>query len=210
MTKDSNATRTILTLGSFNKNASGNTQSNKASLLSLQKNQTTKTEILTPHTTDTKEVPISKAVDNKRAVAKLPTVTIDATKEVTKKAKPKHFIDNQEYYPILRYLQKHYPKCFPTGNIPVPLAIGIHIPILATPELPFDKNQLSKFFMRYTKYYKYRKQLIIDNDRINLDGSVGSKVLATEVPKFKPNLKLNKTTKQKTQKSENKQEQASS
>ena len=68
MTKDSDATRPILTLGSFKKNAPDNTQSNKASLLSLQKNQTTKTEILTPHTTDTKEVSISKVVDNNRAV----------------------------------------------------------------------------------------------------------------------------------------------
>jgi hypothetical protein len=205
MTKNDNATRPILTLGSFKKNDLENTKSDKASLLSLQKKQIINTEVLTPPTPATKEAPTPKIVDNKQAVAKSSAVTIDASKEVVKKPKPKHFIDNEEYQPILKYLQEHYPKAFPTGKNPVPQAIGIHVPILATPELPFDKTLLSKFFMRYTKSHPYRKLLILGNDRINLDGSVGSKILETEVPKLKSKLKPNNTKKQETQKTENQQ-----
>jgi hypothetical protein len=132
MTKDNGATRPILTLGSFNKNDTEKTVSDKASLLSLQKKQIINTEVLTPPTPATKEAPPPKIVDNKQAVAKSPAVTIDPAKEVVKKPKPKHFIDNEEYHPILKYLQEHYPKAFPTGKALVPLAIGIHVPILAT------------------------------------------------------------------------------
>jgi hypothetical protein len=62
--------------------------------------------------------------------------------------------------------------------------------------------------MRYTKSHPYRKLLILGNDRINLDGSVGSKILETEVQTFKP--KATKAKPQDTKNIENKSEQLTS
>jgi len=77
-------------------------------------------------------------------------------------------------------MQKHFPNTFPYNLDPVPLAVGIHNQIFAIPDLPFTRMKIRKFLKIYTSTRDYRKELIVDNSRFNLDGTIASKILPEE------------------------------
>ena len=86
----------------------------------------------------------------------------------------------EEYEEILLYLQKHFPKAFPTDSAPLPLAVGIHDQILATPNFPFSKTKIRKFLKIYTRKRVYRKKMVMGNNRFNIDGTISAKILLAE------------------------------
>ena len=85
-----------------------------------------------------------------------------------------------EYQEVLTYIQKHFPDAFPHNLTPLPLAIGIHNQIFSIPDLPFSKMKIRKFLKIYVSKRDYRKELIVDNSRFNLDGTIASKILPEE------------------------------
>lgn len=86
----------------------------------------------------------------------------------------------EEYQEVLTYMQKHFPNVFPYNLNPLPLAIGIHNQISSIPDLPFSKMKIRKFLKIYVSKRDYRKELIVDNSRFNLDGTIASKILPEE------------------------------
>ena len=77
-------------------------------------------------------------------------------------------------------MQKHFSNTFPYNLDPLPLAIGIHSQIFSIPDLPFSKIKIRKFLKTYASKRDYRKELIVDNSRFNLDGTIASKILPEE------------------------------
>lgn len=92
----------------------------------------------------------------------------------------KKLLTEEEYEEILLYLQKHFPKAFPTDSAPLPLAVGIHDQILATPNFPFSKTKIRKFLKIYTRKRVYRKKIVMGNNRFNIDGTISAKILLAE------------------------------
>ena len=89
---------------------------------------------------------------------------------------------HEEYSSILEYLQKTYSKCFPVGNTPpLPLAVGIHKQLLASEELPFTKVKIRRFLKRYTTSKEYRRNLIVGNPRVDLNGNYWGTVTEEEI-----------------------------
>lgn len=101
--------------------------------------------------------------------------------EKNKVKKNKTLLSDDDYQAILQYLQIHYSKCFPSEGSPVPLAVGIHNQIFVITDLPFSKMKTRKFLKIYTSQKKYRKELIIDNNRFNLNGTPSSKILEEDI-----------------------------
>ena len=97
----------------------------------------------------------------------------------------------KDYATVLRYLQTHYSKSFPSNSPPLPLAIGIHKELFAIPNLPFSRMEIRRFLARYTCLKEYRNNLIVGNDRVNLAGQPTGKVTDEEINKEK-----NSTSKQ--------------
>jgi hypothetical protein len=141
----------------------------------------------------------------KQELKKEPKEELKQEPQEPKTAKPKHFITNKDFSLILKYLREHFPKCFLATKVPLPLAVGMHYQILAIPDLPFSKTLIRKFLCKYTKSAKYRNQLILGNDRINLDGSAATKILEEEVPKWQYDKKANQ--KEKPEKAQENKEQ---
>ena len=95
-------------------------------------------------------------------------------------------LTHEEYLAILEYLQKTYPKCFPVSNTPLlPLAVGIHKQLLASEELPFAKVKIRRFLKRYTRSKEYRRNLIIESPRVDLQGNQIGIVTEEEVNRAK-------------------------
>jgi ProP effector len=162
-----------------------------------------KTSPVAPSGKEPKQVPKK---DTKQELKKEPKEELKQEPQEAQKAKPKHFIAHKDFSLILKYFREHFPKCFLATKVPLPLAVGIHYQILAIPDLPFSKTLIRKFLCKYTKSAKYRKALILGNDRINLDGSAASKILEEEVPKWQYDKKANQQPKpEKAQ--ENKEQQ---
>ena len=107
---------------------------------------------------------------------------VQSTKKIiTKSTKQKKILlAKEEYQEILTYMQKHFPNAFPYNLAPLPLAIGIHNQIFSIPDLPFSKMKIRKFLKLYTSKRDYRKELIVDNSRFNLNGTIASKILPEE------------------------------
>ena len=107
---------------------------------------------------------------------------VQATKKmILEPAKQKKILlAKEEYQEVLKYMQKHFPNAFPYNLDPFPLAIGIHNQIFAIPDLPFSKMKIRKFLKIYASKRDYRKELIVDNSRFNLDGTIASKILPEE------------------------------
>jgi sRNA-binding protein len=78
----------------------------------------------------------------------------------------------KDYATVLRYLQTHYSKSFPSNSPPLPLAIGIHKELFAIPNLPFSRIEIRRFLARYTCLKEYRNNLIVGNDQVNLAGQL--------------------------------------
>lgn len=114
------------------------------------------------------------------------TVIVKSTKPTDQPPTPsqhqpqKTSLSKENYQVILQYLQTHYPQCF-TSNCDTPLAIGIHKQLMAIPKRPFSRSQLSQMISTYVKSKAYRQGLVVDADRINLNGTIASKVQAIEV-----------------------------
>ena len=83
----------------------------------------------------------------------------------------KQLLAKSEYKEMLSYMQKHFPKVFPVDSTPLPLAIGIRNQIFNIPDLPFSRMKIRKFFKIYTGKRTYQKELVVDNNRFNLDGT---------------------------------------
>ncbi len=98
-----------------------------------------------------------------------------------KNSKKKPLLSDDDYLSILQYLQKHHPKCFPPEESLVPLALGIHHQIFAIPDMPFSRMKIRRALKRYTSWRQYRKELVIDKSRFNLDGTPASKILKEEI-----------------------------
>lgn len=105
-----------------------------------------------------------------------------ATKKIIPKStkQKKILLAPIEYQEVLAYMQKHFPNAFPYNLDPLPLAIGIHNQIFSIPDLPFSKMKIRKFLKIYVSKRDYRKELIVDNSRFNLDGTIASKILPEE------------------------------
>jgi predicted transposase/invertase (TIGR01784 family) len=103
----------------------------------------------------------------------------------------------KDYDTVLRYLQTHYSKSFPSNFPPLPLAIGIHKELFAIPNLPFSRMEIRRFLARYTCLKEYRNNLIVGNDRVNLAGQPTGKVTEEEINRAKSTPaeqeKVNKT-----------------
>ena len=133
------------------------------------------------------EVASSKILNNGRsAVGKTKSSThtpnTGASATAFSRKTNKHFISDEDYKTILKYMQEHYPKCFPASyNDIVPIAIGIHKELFDIPDLPFARITIRRFLTRYVKQKAYRAKLIVGSDRIGLNGSPTSKVLESEV-----------------------------
>ncbi len=91
----------------------------------------------------------------------------------------------KDYATVLRYLQTHYSKSFPSNSPPLPLAIGIHKELFAIPNLPFSRMEIRRFLARYTCLKEYRNNLIVVNDRVNLAGQPTGKVTEEEINRAK-------------------------
>jgi hypothetical protein len=132
----------------------------------------------------------------------------ETQKEVQKKEKPQKAskipkqvrISDENFNLVYSYFNKNYPECFPSKSEPVPLAIGIHHQIRTIEDLPFSKSKIFKFLARYAKNALYREQLVVGNNRINLDGSVSSQVSEDEALQTKELLTKSNTNKVTTTK----------
>ena len=120
------------------------------------------------------ELKSQPAIDNNPIIQKPP---ISKPKEKIKK----QLLDPAEYNKILSYFQKHYSKTFPAKSPPLPLAIGIHEQILSLPSVPFSKTKLRNFLKVYSSKKNYHKILVLDNNRVNIDGSIASQVTSEEI-----------------------------
>ena len=119
---------------------------------------------------------IVKADDNNLNEGIKPIVKNNGNVQSTKKI----LLAEEEYQEVLTYMQKHFPNAFPYNLAPLPLAIGIHNQIFSIPDLPFSKMKIRKFLKLYTSKRDYHKELIVDNSRFNLDGTIASKILPEE------------------------------
>lgn len=108
--------------------------------------------------------------------------SVQTIKKIVPKAikQKKLLLTEEEYQEVLTYMQKHFPNIFPADSSPIPLAIGIHNQIFAIPDLPFSKMKIRKFLKIYVSKKDYRKELVVDNSRFNLDGTIASKILPEE------------------------------
>ena len=98
-----------------------------------------------------------------------------------KKKKPK--LSVQEYEDKLNYLQQKYPKCFTSP--PSPLAIEIHKELHILEKNIISKTKINRVLARYVRSKDYRKALIENSDRLNLDGSLHSKVTREQLTRQK-------------------------
>ena len=98
-----------------------------------------------------------------------------------KKKKPK--LSVQEYEDKLNYLQQKYPKCFTSP--PSPLAIEIHKEFHILEKNIISKTKINRVLARYVRSKDYRKDLIENADRLNLDGSLHSKVTREQLTRQK-------------------------
>ena len=107
----------------------------------------------------------------------------DITNEdlLQKKKKPK--LSVQEYEDKLNYLQQKYPKCFTSP--PSPLAIEIHKELHILEKNIISKTKINRVLARYVRSKDYRKDLIENSDRLNLDGSLHSKVTREQLTRQK-------------------------
>lgn len=107
----------------------------------------------------------------------------DITNEdsLQKKKKPK--LSVQEYEDKLNYLQQKYPKCFTSP--PSPLAIEIHKELHILEKNIISKTKINRVLARYVRSKDYRKALIENSDRLNLDGSLHSKVTREQLTRQK-------------------------
>ena len=107
---------------------------------------------------------------------------VQSTKKIIPEAikQKKLLLTEEEYQEVLKYMQKHFPNVFPYNLDPLPLAIGIHNQIFSIPDLPFSRMKIRKFLKIYVSKRDYRKELIVDNSRFNLDGTITSKILLEE------------------------------
>ena len=92
----------------------------------------------------------------------------------------KQLLAKSEYKEMLSYMEKHFPKAFPVNSVPLPLAIGIRNQIFNISDLPFSRMKIRKFFKIYTGKRTYLKELVVDNNRFNLDGTIASAITAEE------------------------------
>ena len=152
--------RPILTLKSFQKQDIDSPEKDS----SISKESTADTKITASNEQESNEISVKKQVK----------------KAIPSPQKKQPLLSDDDYLSILQYLQEHYPKCFPPEGPVVPLALGIHNQIFAVPDMPFSKMKIRKFLKIYVSKRDYRKELIIDNSRFNLDGTVASKILPEE------------------------------
>ena len=129
----------------------------------------------------------AKLIPKDEAQTKIKSDNVDAAQEGTHtelinlvpKSK-KQLLAKSEYKEMLSYMQKHFPKAFPVDSTPLPLAIGIRNQIFNIPDLPFSRMKMRKFFKIYTGKRTYQKELVVDNNRFNLDGTIASTITAEE------------------------------
>ena len=125
----------------------------------------------------TKQYSTECSEDNKTITTHLKEQQTEA--QEPSKSQSRKFISHKDYCAMLKHMQEHYSKCFTTP--PSPLAIGIHNQIFVIKDMPFSKTKLRRLLARYTRTRKYFDNLIVGNDRLALDGTPTSKVLAEEV-----------------------------
>lgn len=105
------------------------------------------------------------------------------TNEDLLQKKKKHKLSEQEYEDKLNYLQQKYPKCFTSP--PSPLAIEIHKELHILEKNIISKTKINRILARYVRSKDYRKSLIENADRLNLDGSFHSKVTKKQLTRQK-------------------------
>ena len=88
-----------------------------------------------------------------------------------------------EYEDKLNYLQQKYPKCFTSP--PSPLAIEIHKELHILEKNIISKTKINRILARYVGSKDYRNALIENTDRLNLDGSLNSKVTKEQLTRQK-------------------------
>jgi len=177
--------KSILTLGAFQKdnqesNLSKGAEEKLAKLAEKPVQTTQKQNIATVQASTTQDKAKSDNKNKPTPAAELkPIQKAEAQKSNTPQAK-KYLFNKEEHYAVMKYLQKHYPKCFPDKPPLLPLAIGIHNQLFVLEDLPFSKTNIRRFFTNYTRTKKYRNSLVVGADRIGLDGASTSKVMKEE------------------------------
>lgn len=120
----------------------------------------------------------------------------DQEEEAAKQKTRKFKISYKEYQRYLKHLQTKYPKCF--TDPPSPLAVGIHKELLESEKKDISKTRIRYFLRYYIGSKKYQEALNTGTNRLNLDGSVASKVLKSEI-----DLKIKKKLKKQLKKGNN-------
>ena len=114
-----------------------------------------------------------------KSVDQLQDVTNEDLLQNAKKPK----LSRQEYENKLNYLQQKYTKCFTCP--PSPLAIEINKELHILEKNIISRTKINRILARYVKSKDYRKALIENADRLNLDGSFHSKVTKEQLNKAK-------------------------
>ncbi len=143
---------------------------------------------------------VAKNDQNNKAAEAPAKLKEDKAQQSNKPQAKKASFNKEDHYAVMKYLQKHYPKCFPDEPPLLPLAIGIHHQLLATKDFPFSKTKIRRFFANYTRTKKYLSSIIVGADRVGLDGVPTSKVTKEETKDIKHKNANSKTNKESEQK----------
>lgn len=155
----------------------------KLNLFGANQDITKKAKAQTTQKTNTRSSILSKE-ETRTESANQENQSVGSTKNTPKPPTRKYLIDPEKYQEILKNLQDLYPKCFTTP--PSPLALKIHEPLYDDPQNDLTKTTIRRFLHIYCMHKPYRKSLKPGIDRLNLDGSVQSKV-TEEQAAFKKN-----------------------
>ena len=93
----------------------------------------------------------------------------------------------KKYHELLPYLQKQYPKCFPSS--PIPLAIGIHTQLLDREREKLPETDIKLFLSVYANTAKYNESMLEGTSRVDLDGNATDELTQEDAACAKGKLK---------------------
>ena len=108
--------------------------------------------------------------------------------------KPKLALQNKKwllkpeiYKKMIKEFRADFPNCFTTPKKPLALTIRAEL-IAAKPE--YSKTEIGKFLQIYCMEKAYKQSLVLDAQRVNLNGEISSLVTEEQLAKDKHNLKF--------------------
>ena len=142
-------------------------------------NSSQKKLVLTPETGTTNKPTTSPLPIQKPKPTEPPPAPVTEP-EPTRPQPQKVVLSKERYQYLLQYLQNNYSTCFPL-SCNTPLAIGIHKQLMAIAKRPFSRSELEQMLTSYTSSKAYYQGLIMNANRVNLDGTLASKIQAKEI-----------------------------